>query len=155
MRALVRIDRRLQRLRVVGGAELLQQHQLLARLLRIAFLEPCLAEVLACRRVIGFDRQALVVGGERLVVVTELARRVADQVPRLVVFRIEIGRLLAPTQRLLEALLGVLALAVADILLGAADLFVRLGVELLRLAARARFLGRRGLGLRAANRAAN
>jgi hypothetical protein len=94
-------DRVLELLREVVGTELLQVRELLLSARAVAALEQRLAVVLARRRVVGLDLEAGGVGLERLLVVPELAPREALQVQRLVVFLVELQRLVRTVDRAL------------------------------------------------------
>ena len=85
-----------------------------------------------------------------LIVVAELARCVAHQIPRLVILGIEPHRLLRGIQRLLELLLRVLGLRVGQIRVALSNLLVGVGVGALGLLARRR--GIVALARRAARR---
>src|SRR5439155_18014683 len=136
MRGRPGVEAVLERLELDRRPEMLEPDQLLARLLGVALLEPGLAQVLAGRRVIGLDREALVVRLEGLVVVAEPARRVADQIPRLVITLVEQHRLLAVVERPAEVLPRVLGLAVLQILVPLSHLLVGKRVALLGLLTR-------------------
>src|SRR2546423_1142392 len=158
MRGVARGDRGLEQLRLIGGVEALQPLQLFARLAQAPELHVRLAQVLARRDVVGLEPQAVRVGVERLGVVAELARRIADQVPGLVVAGVRPHRLARARQRPLELLLRVPGLPGLEVLPRPGDVVVGAAVELLRLLARAerrlRNLRARRVGI-AARRAAH
>src|SRR5207247_9280361 len=120
---------------------LLEPGQLLASLIRLAQLDVGLAEVLARRRVVGLDREALVVGRERAVVVPEHPGAEAHEIPGLVVRGVRRDGLRASGESLPELLLGVLRLAVDLVLLRLGDELVGVSVVALRLLPRAMLRG--------------
>src|SRR4029077_9502892 len=81
----------------LAGEATVARIQVEIRLLRVrdaVQAEECLAAVLESVDVAGLDRQRLFVGGQCLVVLAELAARVADVVPGLRHGEVEAGRLL-------------------------------------------------------------
>jgi hypothetical protein len=126
--------------------ELLESRELLARIVDAAELEVGLAQIFPGRRVVALQTEAALVRSQRAVVVLELARGIADEVPCFVVGRVDLGGALAALEGAAELLLGIPGLSRGEVLAGFLDVLVRVAVPLLGLLAQ----GRRVLLLRSA-----